>query len=307
MMHLTSFLKQTWRVLKRAKENMQDDEPIVYSAAIAFFTIFSLPAILVVLTFVGSIFFAEERVRAEIVKEVADLISVKAAGEVSTVLENLTALQLDFWEVLVGIVVVVQSSSIMLFTMQKALNAVWKVKLKPGVKLFQILKYRLTALGIVVGLGFLLTLSLLLDTAVTVFSEQLRYLFEEHLTPVIRIVNTVFYLTVVLGFFTTIHKVLPDARVAWKDALAGGVITSILFLIGKEVINYVLGNVRIVGLYAAAGSLVAMLLWVFYSAVVFVLGAEITKAYANSRGRDVQPKTIAVKYEEVSQAEKENA
>ncbi len=302
-----SFFKETLAVLKCAKANIRDDEPIVYSAAIAFFTIFSMPAILVVVTFVGSIFFSEDVVREEIVGKVGALISAKAAVEVRALLKNIAEMQLGFWEVLIGILVVLQSSSIMLFMMQKALNAVWKVKVKPGVKPLRLLQYRLIALGIVVGMGFLLTLSLLLDTILTVFREQLLDIFEHHFTPAIRAINTVFYLSVVLTFFTTIHKVLPDAKVDWKDALAGGIITSILFLIGKEVINYVLGSMRIVGLYAAAGSLVAMLLWVFYSSIVFVLGAEITRAYANSRGRDVAPKAIAVKYDKVNREEKENA
>lgn len=307
MTHPKSFLKTTWKILKHTKANIREDEPIVFSAAIAFFTIFSMPAMLVVITFIGSLFFSEDAVRAEIVREVSELISWKAGEEVRSLLENIAALELGFWEVLLGVIVVLQSSSIMLFVMQKALNAVWKVKLRPGVKVLRVIKYRLIALAIVIGLGFLLSLSLMLDTLITVFDAQLRSLFEEHFSPAIRTINTAFYLVVVLGFFTTIHKVLPDAKVQWKDAIAGGIITSVLFLVGKEIINSFLGSIRIVGLYATAGSLVALLLWVFYSSIVFVLGAEITKAYANSRGRDVEPKPIAVKYERVSKGKEESA
>ncbi|GAB3830356.1 hypothetical protein GCM10028895_46310 [Pontibacter rugosus] len=94
-------------------------------------------------------------------------------------------------------------------------------------------------------------------------------------------------------FFTAILKVLPDAKVSWKDALAGGLITSILFLIGKQIINYMLGSIKIAGIYAAAGSLVVLLLWVFYSSVILLLGAEVTKAYSHSQGRKTEAKDIA--------------
>lgn len=269
----------------------------MHSAAIAFFTIFSLPALLIVISFIGTLFFSGKTVRTEIVKEVEDLINANAAEQVKSVLENLSQLQLGFWEVLLGVVVVLQGASVVFFMIQKALNTVWQVKVKPDVKLWRVIKHRLIALVLVVGLGLLLTLSLMLDTVVSVFSQQLQALFEEHLSPAIRIMNTAFYLVVVLGFFTAVHKVLPDARVSWKDALAGGLISSILFLLGKELINTFLGSVKIVGIYAAAGSLVVVLLWVFYSSLVFVLGAEITKAYANMRGREIEPTSIAMKYE----------
>ncbi|WP_460924440.1 YihY/virulence factor BrkB family protein [Pontibacter brevis] len=297
---MKKFLNKAWQILKDTKRNFRGNQPIVYSAAIAFFTIFSLPAILIVLTLVGSIFFSEDAVRQEVVKEVEQLISAEAAEQADTVLQNATNIPAGFWGVLIGIIMVMQSASIIFFMMQKGLNAIWQVKVKPGVNLLRLLKYRLIALAMVVGLGLLLSISLLLDTLIAIYSEELFDVFEEYLTPAVRTINTVFYLSVVLIFFTAVHKVLPDARVAWKDALAGGVITSILFLIGKQIINYVLSNVQLIGIYAAAGSLVILLLWVFYSSIILLLGAEVTKSYANNHGRKVDPKPIAVKYKEVS-------
>lgn len=300
-MRVKKFFRKLWQILKETKNNFKGDEPIVYSAAIAFFTIFSLPAILIVLTLVGSIFFSEETVRAELVRNVEDLISDKAGQQANTVLMNVTEVPAGFWGVLIGIIVVIQSASIIFFMMQKALNAVWQVKVKSGINLLRLLKHRLVALAIVVGLGLLLSISLLLDTLIAVYREELFNVFEEYLTPAIRTVNTVFYLSVILIFFTTVHRVLPDAKVAWKDALAGGVITSVLFLIGKQIINFVLSNVQLVGIYAAAGSLVVLLLWVFYSSIILLLGAELTKANANQHGRQIQPSPIAVKYKEVKE------
>ncbi|WP_347158074.1 YihY/virulence factor BrkB family protein [Pontibacter chitinilyticus] len=303
MKHIKHFFSNSWHIIKAAAANFRNGEPIVYSAAIAFFTIFSLPAILIVLTQIGSAFFARQQVRGQIISEVGNLISARAGAQVSTLLENLMQVPSGFWGVLISVIVVIQSASISFFIMQKALNAVWHIKVKPGIGFKKLLRRRLSALAMVGGLGLLLILSLLLNTAIAMYREQLLNLFEEFFTPAIRTINTLFYLLVVLIFFTSVHKVLPDAKVHWKDALAGGIITSILFLIGKQLINYLLSSVKIVGIYATAGSFVVVLLWVFYSSVILLLGAEVTRAYANHYGRFVKPTAIAYKYEEVSSKE----
>ncbi|MFD3001648.1 YihY/virulence factor BrkB family protein [Pontibacter toksunensis] len=298
------FLEKARQILKDTKNNFRGDEPVVHSAAIAFFTIFSLPAILIVLTFIGSVFFREAAVRKELIKEVEDMISVKAGNQASTVLENMLDTPAGFWGILIGIIVVLQSASVIFFMMQKGLNAIWKVRVKPGVNFFRLLLHRLIPLVMIIGLGLLLAISLLLDTIIAMYSEDLQNVFEAYFTPAVRTVNTIFYLSVVLIFFTAVHKVLPDVRVGWKDALAGGVITSVLFLIGKQIINFVLSNVQLIGVYAAAGSLVVLLLWVFYSSIILLLGAEVTKSYAKNHGREIIPKAIAIKYKKISGEEK---
>ncbi|MBF8962708.1 YihY/virulence factor BrkB family protein [Pontibacter sp. FD36] len=295
-----SFWVKIKEILKDSYKNFQRDEPIVYSAAIAFFTIFSLPAILIVLTLAGSIFFSEETVQAEIVNQMEDLMSEEVGKQVSDLLDNVTQIPIGFWSVLIGVAVVVKSATIIFFIMQKALNSVWQIRVKHDVNYLKLLRHRLVTLGIVAGLGFLLMTSLILDAALMVFNEELYDLLEEHLTSAIKLIKTAFSILVVLTFFTAIHKILPDAKVQWRDALAGGIITSILFLIGKEVIDYILSSVKVVGFYAAAGSFVVVLLWVFYSSVILMLGAEVTKAYANNHGRKVEPSEIAEKYEKVN-------
>lgn len=300
MEKLAGFGKKVKEILKDSYKNFQRNEPIVYSAAIAFFTIFSLPAILIVLTLAGSMFFSEETVRTEIVQQMEDLMSEDAGKQVEDLLENVTQIPIGFWSILIAVAVVVKSATIIFFILQKALNSVWQIRVKHNINYLKLLRHRLAALAIVAGLGFLLLLSLLFDAVIMIYSEELYSLLEERLTSAIRLVKVAFSTLVVLLFFTTIHKVLPDAKVNWRDALAGGIITSILFLIGKEVIDYILSNVKVVGLYAAAGSFVVVLLWVFYSSVILMLGAEVTKAYANNHGRGVEASEIAEKYEKVN-------
>lgn len=300
MKQIKRFSKHTIHILKDAKSNFQQNEPIVYSAAIAFFAIFSLPAILIVLTLFGTVFFSEETVKQEIVGLAESMINDGAGRQVDVVLDNVLTSPSGFWEIFIAVIVVLKGASIIFFIMQKALNTVWQVKVKPDVKYLTFIRHRLITLGVVAGLGLLLLLSLILDTALSMYNEQIYELFEEYFTPALRAINTLFYLFVILVFFTSIHKVLPDAKVDWRDAFAGGFITSVLFLIGKQVINFILSSIKVVGIYAAAGSLVVVLLWIFYSSVILMLGAEVTKAYADNHGRSVEPSSIAIKYRNVS-------
>lgn len=133
---MKNLLKRTWQILKDSKKNFQQGEPIVYSAAIAFFTIFSLPAILIFLSLLGSFFFSEDAIQAKIVAHIEELVSKEAGEQVSTVLENVTNIPVSFWSILIGIVVIIKSSTIIFFIVQKALNSVWQVKVRQDVKYF---------------------------------------------------------------------------------------------------------------------------------------------------------------------------
>lgn len=289
----------SWKIAKDTYHNLMNNEPIIYSASIAFFTIFSLPAILIVITLIGSAVFSEEDVQNQIISRVESLVHEDAAEQVGVVLENVVEVPGGFWGILIGIVVVVKSATMIFFIMQKALNSIWRVKVKKNVKYLRLMKHRLINLAMVVGLGLLLFLSIVLDTVLVVFSQQFNDIFEGTFSPVIWIISLLFSLGVILIFFTSVLKVLPDVNISWKDALAGGLITAILFLIGKQIINIVLTNIEIAGVYAAAGSLVLILLWVFYSSIILFIGAEVTKAYANNHGREINPSSIAVKLEDL--------
>ncbi|MEJ8803485.1 YihY/virulence factor BrkB family protein [Pontibacter sp. H249] len=297
------FLKASWQILKDSKKNFQRDEPIVYSAAIAFFTIFSLPAILIFLTFLGNIFFPESEVRQAVVQHIESLITKEAAEQVDEVQSNVSEVPLSFWGIVVGLAVVIKSATIIFFITQKALNSVWQVRVKTEVNYLKLLKHRVITLVLVASLGFFFLSSILLDVLLNDFTDELRALFEEHLSPALRTINTVFNVAMMLAFFSAVHKFLPDAKVGWKNALAGGIITSALFLIGKEIINLILDNIKITGIYATAGSLVVLLLWVFYSAVILMLGAEVTKAYSDYHDEDVEPTEIATKYKQAKETQ----
>jgi len=295
-MNIKKVFKDSWEILKATLKYLKEDEPIIYCAAIAFFTIFSLPAILIVVTLVGLLFFDVQTISSEIHTVADEYIGEEAAEQIAVVLENVIESPGSFWYILIGVVVVIKSATMIFFMIQKALNSIWKVEVKKDVKYLSYIKHRSVTLLIVVGLGFLLVLTMLLDTAVSLAGDQLTGIFPGDSHHTLTAVNFVLSFFMVLMFFTTIHKTLPDAKIPWRDALAGGIITSILFLIGKQVINLILSEIEVADYYAAAGSLVIILLWIFYSSIILFLGGEITKAYSHNRGHEIKPKSIAVKY-----------
>jgi membrane protein len=295
-MAFKNFFKNAWQIMKATLKYLKEDEPIIYCAAIAFFTIFSLPAILIVVTLVGIIFFDVETISTQIHEVADEYIGDEAAEQIAVVLSNVIESPDSFWYIVIGVLVVVKSATMIFFMIQKALNSIWKVEVKKDVKYLSYLKHRSVTLLIVVGLGFLLVLTMLLDTAVSLAGDQLTGIFPGDSHHTVTAINFLLSFLMVLVFFTSIHKTLPDAKIPWKDALAGGIITSILFLIGKQVINLILSEIEVADYYAAAGSLVVILLWIFYSSIILFLGGEITKAYSVNRGHEVKPKSIAVKY-----------
>jgi membrane protein len=295
MSKIQKFFFDFREILKRTYQYFQEDEPIIYSAAIAFFTIFSLPAVLIIILHIGSAFFSEAEVREEIISQAEQLIQPEAAEQVNEVLENLANISGGFWAIFIGILVVLKSATAVFFIMQKGINSMWQVKVRKDVPKTRLMLHRVVTLLMVVGLGIILVLNIFLGTVISLFSDQLYTIFGDNLPPALWLFNILVFLVVLIFIVTMLYKFLPDARVAWKDAFAGSIITSILFMIGFQIINYVLATIKVATIYAAAGSLVILLLWMFYSSIILMVGAEVTQAYTNYYGRTIEPSSIAEK------------
>jgi membrane protein len=295
MSKINKFFFDFREILKRTYQYFQQDEPIIYSAAIAFFTIFSLPAILIIVLHIGLTFFSEAEVREEIISQAEQLIQPEAAEQVNEVLENLANISGGFWAVFIGVLVVLKSATAVFFIMQKGINSMWQVKVRKDAPKARMMLHRIVTLLMVIGLGIILVLNIFLGTIISMFSDQLYTLFGDKLPPALWLFNSLFFLVVLIFTVTMLYKYLPDARVAWNDAFAGSIITSILFMIGFQIINFVLATVKVATIYAAAGSLVILLLWMFYSSIILMVGAEVTRAYANHHGRTIDPSSIAEK------------
>jgi membrane protein len=294
-------LKKTYRdtvgILKKTIGFVGQDQPIVYSAAIAFFTLFSLPAILVVIVSIGTIFFEKTEIKDEIINQIEENVGTEAADQVAEVLDNVLNLPDSTLYIIIAVLVIFKSATMIFGILQKALNSIWKVKIKKGVSFWKIAKYRSIPLLFVIGIGLLLVLTLFIDLLQSYISNVASGILPETVETVLfSLIKMSFNFTVVMFFFTIVHKTLPDVIIQWQDAFAGGIITTLLFMVGSRVINLIISNLDLNNYYSAAGSLVILLLWIFYSSLILFLCGEITKAYALQRGHEIKPKAIASLY-----------
>ncbi|MFZ0391053.1 MAG: YihY/virulence factor BrkB family protein, partial [Calditrichia bacterium] len=212
-----------------------------------------------------------------------------------TMLENVSESHSSTAATIFGIVMLVFGATGVFVQLKDALNTIWRVRQKPkGIKGF--FETRLVSFTVILGVGFLLLVSLILSTALTALAGYIDNLLP-HFSLIIKLMNLVFTLFVITIVFSFIFKYLPDVDITWKDVWVGAAVTAVLFTVGKYLIGLYLGNSNITSTFGAARSLVIILMWTFYSSLLLIFGAEFTKIYANHYGTKIRPADDAIKYE----------
>jgi membrane protein len=267
-----------WKTLRELTTNWGLHRCSTQSAALAFYTIFSLAPVLVVVIALAGAVWGEEAVRGQIFEEFERLMGRDSALLVQEVLKSV-AISGGPATTLVGIVTLLLGATAVFGQLQDALNTVWAVAPKPGATLTTLLSKRLHSFALVVGIGFLLLVSLILSAGLTGFS---RYLERSLDLPVdfLQIANFVASFALITLLFAMTYRILPDVKIGWRDVWLGSLLTSLLFVVGKTLIGLYLGRTSIASAYGAAGSLVVILLWVYYSALIFFFGAEFTRVHS---------------------------
>jgi membrane protein len=298
------FLHATWDVIKQTVLNFFQDDSFSYASSIAFYTIFSLPAILIISLSVGSTFYERDVVQQELVNQVGRLIGEKSAADVEQILINAALDSTGTFAKIVGIATLVFSATTVFISLQTSLNKIWGIKPKPERGIVKYLLDRLLSLAMVISIGFLLLVSLVFDAVLVVFQNSLTKVLAGWALYLVTAVNIVVSLGLITVIFAILFKVLPDAKIKWKDVWVGAMVTTVFFALGKYLIGFYLGNSSVNSAYGAAGSLVIILIWVYYSTVIFLFGAELTSVYAEKLGSDITPYHHAVKVQ-VVEVEKE--
>lgn len=258
------------------------------SAALAFYTIFSLAPVLVVVVALAGSIFSEEAVRGEIYQEFQGLMGPEAALLVQEVLQSAARPASGRIATLMGIGTLLFGATAVFVQLQEALNRVWEVAPKPGAVFTTLLRKRLLSFAILLGAGFLLMVSLVLSAALSVVSSRLEALLPIDL-GLLQAFNFLLSFLLITLLFALIYRLLPDVRLQGRDVMLGAVATSLLFVIGKTLIGLYLGRTTVASAYGAAGSLVVILLWVYYSSLIFFLGAEITWVHSRQHGAAQAP------------------
>lgn len=283
------------------------DNPMNYSAAIAFYTIFSLPGILIVTVYVVGLFYNEELVQSEIFYQIRSLIGEQSATEIEKILANAERSGEGAIARTVGVITLLFSATTVFASLQQALNRIWGLKAKPEKGWLKFILNRLLSLSMIISVGFLLLVSLVVDAMVVIFQDYLADYFAGISTFLLNTFNVLFSLGLVTLAFGFIFKVLPDARIKWKDVGIGAFSTTLLFIGGKYLISFYLGNSSLGSTYGAAGSLVLLLIWIYYSSTIMLLGAEFTFVYSRNMGSVIMPSPGAVKVRLEEQEEGEGA
>lgn len=290
-------LKSAWSIIKQTFSDFFDKKVLKLSAALAYYTIFSLPALLIIIIWVTDIFYGREAIEGTVYRQLTDFVGKNAAIQIQETIRNATLSSDSSWAAIVGVVILLIGATGVFEEIQESINQIWHLKAKPrkGKGWLKLIMNRLLSFSMIITLGFLLLVSLIINGIMDIFLTRLSQNFPHVEVYVVYVFNFIFTFLVTSFLFGVIFKVLPDARIKWKDVRIGAITTALLFMGGRFLISYYLGqNSRITSAYGAAGSILVILLWVYYSAIILYFGAVFTRVYAISRGCQIFPNNYAV-------------
>jgi membrane protein len=289
-----SSIRSFFRILKKAVLAFIEDNALKLSASLSYYTVFSIgPIIIIVISLVG-IFYGREAVQGKVYGQVKGFIGSDAAAQLQEIIKNIEYSQFKTTGFIIGVVMLLFGASGVFTEIQDSVNRIWSVKAKPKKGWLKFITNRLLSFSLVVGLGFIMLVSLLVSTALDALNSQLARLFSEDVVILFYILNILIVLAVITLLFAIIFKVLPDAIIRWRDVIKGSLFTALLFMGGKFLISFYISKSNVGITYGAAATIVIILLWVFYSSVILYFGAEFTKCYAVEAGSGIRPKDTAV-------------
>ena len=299
--------KGIWNLVKGAVNCFIDNRVLKLSAALAYYTIFSLGPMIIVIIFLADIFYGRQAIEGTIYGQISGLIGKEAALQVQETIKNSALSNKSNLMAVVGIVTLLIGATSVFAEIQDSINMIWGLKAKPKKGWLKMLINRLLSFSIVVSLGFILLVSLIINGLLDSLMGRLKQAFPDLTVVVVYIINLLLTFVVITLLFGIIFKVLPDAKIKWRDVLVGSMATAGLFMIGKFLITYYIGTSDVGSIYGTAGSLVVLLLWVYYSAVILYFGAEFTKIYATQYGSRIHPNNYAVWIKQVEVEEEKGS
>ncbi|OZI07511.1 ribonuclease BN [Siphonobacter sp. BAB-5385] len=270
------------------------DNALKMSASLSYYMIFSLaPMLLVIISLLG-IFYGQDAIQGQVFGQIQGLVGKEAAIQIQEIIRRAELSNRSPLALTLGIGTLVIGATGVFGEMQDSINRIWSLRAKPKKGWLKLLINRLLSFSLIISMGFILLVSLLLNSLLDVFSSQLERLFNSQMVVVVYIINIAFIFTVITVLFALIFNVLPDGKLYWKDSFIGAGFTAILFMVGKFLIGLYLGQSNLSSTYGSAASLVIILLWVNYSAAILYFGAEFTKVYVKQYGRGIVPKNETV-------------
>jgi len=280
-------------ILKQTLQEFGEDKVTRLAAALAYYTVFSLTPLLILSLAVAGALFDRTAAQGQLLAQVRNLMGDTGAELIGEMLENASQPEAGGLAALISVITLVIGASAVFGQLQDALNTIWGVMPRPGLNLGYMLRQRVLSFALVLGIGFLLMVSLIITTLITA-AQAMVFGAAEDASIFVQILNNVVAIAIIAFMFAVLFKYLPDVHISWHDVWVGAIVTSLLFNFGKYLIGLYLGNSSVASVYGAAGSLVVLLLWIYYSALILFFGAEFTQVYATRYGSHIAPTEAAI-------------
>ncbi len=297
---MTKRYTSVFSYLKTVFKEFSSDNILKYSASLAYYTVFSIAPLLVIISTLAGIFYGKEAVQGQVFEQLQGLVGTVAAGQIQDIIKNIHLVGNTFFASIVSIIILLIGATTIFGEVQDSFNKIWGLRIKTKKTWWKLILTRLLSFSIIICIGFIMVVSLILNALVSAFGKFLGRYIHNFSVYFIQTSEAILSLIIVAFLFSLMFKVLPDAKIKWKDVLFGGFITAVFFTLGKLAIGFYLGKSNLTTLYGAAASIIIIMVWVYYSSIILYLGAEFTKVHSKFFGGNIQPNDFAewIKIEE---------
>jgi membrane protein len=296
-MQIKRKLKDLWQVTRKAVAAWWEADPFRQSAVIAYYAIFSIPALLVIIITVAGWAFGQDAIQGEVSDQIAGAVGIETANDIEEMIAKAGERKSSVWAAIISIVTLIFGATGVFAQMQTSLNQIWEVKAVAEKAWLKTIKDRLFSFGLIISIAFLLLISLVISSLLSAFGDWMQSYMPDFILVIFQLLNFIISLGVISVLFALMYKILPDAKVKWRYIWIGAIATSLLFTVGKTALGFYFGQAEPASTYGAAGSVVLIMLWVSYSCMIVFLGAEFTKQYATHHGKEIVPTQNAEKIE----------
>lgn len=286
-------IKFYWEVLRQTIKSYMDSNVFIESAGLAYSAIFSIPGLLIMIIWLAGIFFGEEVMRGEINSQISSVLGTDAARSVQNIIERAMIDKENFWMKTVGVIALVFGGTTLFFMLQKSLNNLWEIEPKPKQAMVKYILDRANSLGLILIIGLLMAITMVLSTIISAMNNFITHQLGMETYSLFQTINFGVGFLLVMAIFMIIFKVLPDVDIQWKAVYSGAFLTAILFTAGKYLLNIYFLQFEPTSVYGTAGSIVLIMMWINYSFLIVLFGAEFTKVYAIKKRLQFKPSAHA--------------
>lgn len=293
-----TYLKQLWQIIAATFMGFINDRGLKLSASLAYYTVFSMAPLLIIIMSVAGLFFHRDAAANAIYPHIVHYVGAQAASQIQSILKNLALSGKSGFAATIGIVTLMLGASSIFIEIQDSLNIIWRVKAKPKRGWLRLIQNRFLSFSLIIGVGFLLLVSLIINLVMSALGNWMEQFLHAVTTLIIKAVNLGITFITISILFGIIFKFLPDVKIRWRDVRSGAFFTAVFFMLGQYGINvYIQYTAKSSG-YGAAGSILMVLLWIYYTSAILYIGAEFTQVHAEARGRRIEPAEYAVHVEQ---------